>query len=44
MVVIHKECGSGGNRTRVIIPGTPGSEKYRDTNVEINDDLPTPSV
>ena len=42
MVVIQAECGSGGNLTRVIIPGTT-SEKYRDTNVDMRDDLPTPS-
>jgi hypothetical protein len=43
MVVIHEFSGSGGNRTRVIIPGTT-SEKCLETNVEINDDFPTPSV
>lgn len=42
MVVIQAEWGSGGNRTRVMIPGTT-SEKYRDTKVDIRDDLPTPS-
>ena len=43
IVVMHEFSGSGGNRTRVIIPGTT-SEKCRETNVDINDDLPTPSV
>jgi hypothetical protein len=44
MVVIQDDkCGSGGNRTRVMIPGTT-SEKYRETNVEIKEDFPTPSV
>mgnify|MGYP003565360121 CR=1 FL=1 len=42
IVVIHLEFGSGGNLTRVMIPGTT-SEKYRDTKVDISDDLPTPS-
>lgn len=42
IVVIQAEWGSGGNRTRVMIPGTT-SEKYRDTKVDIRDDLPTPS-
>ena len=43
MVVIQELSGSGGKRTRVIMPGTT-SEKCRETKVEINDDLPTPSV
>lgn len=43
MVVMQDEFGSGGNRTRVIMPGTT-SEKYLETNVEINDDFPTPSA
>jgi hypothetical protein len=43
MVVIQEFSGSGGNRTRVIIPGTT-SEKCLETKVEIRDDLPTPSV
>ena len=43
MVVIQEFSGSGGNRTLVIIPGTT-SEKCLETNVEIRDDLPTPSV
>jgi len=42
MVVMQDEFGSGGNLTRVMIPGTT-SEKYRDTKVDINEDLPTPS-
>ena len=43
IVVIQAFCGSGGKRTRVMIPGTT-SEKCRDTNVEISDDFPTPSA
>lgn len=43
MVVIHEFSGSGGSRTRVIIPGTT-SEKCLDTKVDIKEDLPTPSV
>mmetsp|Transcript_24824 Transcript_24824/g.54498 ORF Transcript_24824/g.54498 Transcript_24824/m.54498 type:complete len:84 (+) Transcript_24824:2725-2976(+) len=42
IVVMHEFSGSGGNRTRVIIPGTT-SEKCLDTKVEMRDDLPTPS-
>ena len=34
--------GSGGRRTRVMIPGTT-SEKCLDTKVEMREDLPTPS-
>ena len=41
MVVMQECCGSGGRRTRVMIPGTI-SEKCRDTKVEMRDDLPTP--
>lgn len=40
MVVVHDVPGSGGNCTRVIIPGTSG-ENTRDTNVDIKDDFPT---
>ena len=45
-MVVIPPCGaeSGGNRTRVMRPGTPCSIKYRDTKVDINDDLPTPAV
>ena len=43
IVVIQEFSGSGGNRTRVIMPGTT-SEKCLDTKVEMRDDLPTPSV
>ena len=42
IVVMQEEFGSGGNLTRVIKPGTT-SEKYRDTKVDMSDDLPTPS-
>lgn len=43
MVVIQLESGSGGKRTRVMIPGTT-SAKWWDTNVDIKLDFPTPSV
>lgn len=43
MVVTQLVSGSGGNRTRVMIPGT-ASLKYRLTKVLIKLDLPTPSV
>ena len=43
IVVIQEFSGSGGNRTLVIIPGTT-SEKCLETNVDIKEDLPTPSV
>ena len=43
MVVMHEFSGSGGNRTRVMMPGTT-SEKCLETNVEISDDFPTPSI
>lgn len=42
MVVIQEFSGSGGSRTRVIIPGTT-SEKCLDTKVEMREDFPTPS-
>lgn len=43
IVVIQEFSGSGGRRTRVMIPGTT-SEKCLDTNVEMRDDFPTPSI
>jgi hypothetical protein len=43
IVVMQAFSGSGGSRTRVMIPGTT-SEKCRETNVEIKEDFPTPSV
>jgi hypothetical protein len=43
MVVTQLVSGSGGSRTRVMIPGT-ASLKYRLTKVLIKLDLPTPSV
>jgi hypothetical protein len=43
MVVIQEFSGSGGRRTRVMIPGTT-SEKCLDTKVEMREDLPTPST
>ena len=42
IVVMHEFSGSGGSRTRVIMPGTI-SEKCLETKVDIRDDLPTPS-
>ena len=43
IVVMHEFSGSGGSRTRVIMPGTI-SEKCLETKVDMRDDLPTPSV
>jgi hypothetical protein len=42
MVVMQEFSGSGGRRTRVIMPGTT-SEKCLETKVEIKEDFPTPS-
>jgi hypothetical protein len=43
IVVMHEFSGSGGSRTRVMMPGTT-SEKCLDTKVDIKDDFPTPST
>ena len=42
-IVVMQEFSAGGSRTRVIMPGTT-SEKCLETNVDISDDLPTPSI
>lgn len=43
IVVMQEFSGSGGSRTRVMIPGTT-SEKCLETKVDMSDDFPTPSV